>query len=48
MGLPPCSLRELHDYIETMRGLLSNQEVAYQEGAEDAPDQIFFIKSTHL
>ena len=34
MGLPPCSLRELRDYIETMRGLLSNQAVTYQEGAE--------------
>ncbi len=34
MGLPPCSLRELREYIATVRGLLSNQEVTYQEGAE--------------
>ena len=34
MGLPPCSLRELRDYIDVMRGLLNDQEVMYQEGAE--------------
>ena len=34
MGLPPCSLRELRGYIAILRGLLSNREVAYQEGAE--------------
>ncbi len=34
MGLPPCSLHELREYIATLRGLLGNQEVAYQEGAE--------------
>ena len=34
MGLPPCSLRELREYVATLRGLLSNREVAYKEGAE--------------
>ena len=34
MGLPPCSLRELREYIAILRGLLSNREVTYQEGAE--------------
>ena len=41
MGLPPCSLRELREYIATVRGLLSNREVMYQEGAETRQIKFF-------
>ena len=47
MGLPPCSLREMREYIATLRGLLSNREVAYQEERRRAGSS-FFIRTTRL
>ncbi len=41
MGLPPCSLRELRGDSATLRGLPSNQEVPYQEGAETGRIKFF-------
>ena len=41
MGLAPCSLRELREYIRVVRGLLDHQEVLYEEGSQSRKIQFF-------
>jgi 5,10-methylenetetrahydromethanopterin reductase len=47
MGLPPYTLRDLREYVQVVRGLLSGGEVDYREGTEHRAIR-FFHQEMHF